>query len=466
MVSNSSRIHKAQLLDEYNNQYTALTSIDSLYHTNRTGTKEKVPSILTGIEYISYNSATDGSSGEDFSLIYNNNSSDTEAPIDKNNDPETSILGNAKIGSISIKNFLELTYIKQQIGHIASLYINEGENPFSFNFKNYAFSDGTAQYVRDRWTGFCGNSDRAMLSWENPETSNERKHWTLIFPNDSNIPNAPEKSHIIWSNEITIGNNYKIIPWKDEVDTLINDLSTRITNYSNNQRIYSGQPPISISNNVISLNYGSGLTVSGGQLICNVSAGSTGPTYSAGNGISIDGSNKISAKLKSGGGILADSNGLYINTALLNSSSGSTYSAGNGINISNDTVSIDSGWLTMSSDNSTLQVGANKNLKCDKNIEAEHFFASSDISLKRDIHPINADNDIPVPVEFKWRNNGKKSYGFIAQELETNYPELVSESGSGDHLTVDYMSALSLVVGKLLVKINKLEERIKELEKK
>jgi hypothetical protein len=32
-------------------------------------------------------------------------------------------------------------------------------------------------------------------------------------------------------------------------------------------------------------------------------------------------------------------------------------------------------------------------------------------------------------VEFDWKNTGRHSYGFIAQEVEQIYPEMVSDNG-------------------------------------
>lgn len=83
------------------------------------------------------------------------------------------------------------------------------------------------------------------------------------------------------------------------------------------------------------------------------------------------------------------------------------------------------------------------------------------ISKKKDVESIS--NLLPL-YSFKWKESGKKSYGFIAQYLEKTNPELVSEDSESKH--VDYNAALSLCVAQLsnIVEDNKL--KIKELEAK
>ena len=59
--------------------------------------------------------------------------------------------------------------------------------------------------------------------------------------------------------------------------------------------------------------------------------------------------------------------------------------------------------------------------------------------------------------QFEWKETGETSYGFVAQDLEVNHPELVNDNGNTK--TVNYNAALSLVIAKL-------ENRVKELETK
>lgn len=94
---------------------------------------------------------------------------------------------------------------------------------------------------------------------------------------------------------------------------------------------------------------------------------------------------------------------------------------------------------------------------------APHFYESSDQRLKENIQVILNKDNIPQIKEFDWKESGEHSYGLIAQELEEQgYSELVSTKDDG-YKTVNYSAALSLIVGKLQVKIQEIEKENKEL---
>ena len=96
---------------------------------------------------------------------------------------------------------------------------------------------------------------------------------------------------------------------------------------------------------------------------------------------------------------------------------------------------------------------------------APAFYANSDINLKTNIQTITNSNNIPELKEFDWKKDGSHSYGLIAQELEEmGYSELVELNG--EYKTVNYSAALSLIVGKLQVKIKELEKEIENLKNK
>ena len=96
---------------------------------------------------------------------------------------------------------------------------------------------------------------------------------------------------------------------------------------------------------------------------------------------------------------------------------------------------------------------------------AAHFYENSDTNLKTNIQAITNSNNIPELKEFDWKKDGSHSYGLIAQELEEmGYPELVEPNG--EYKTVNYSAALSLIVGKLQVKIKELEKEIETLKNK
>lgn len=94
------------------------------------------------------------------------------------------------------------------------------------------------------------------------------------------------------------------------------------------------------------------------------------------------------------------------------------------------------------------------------------IYSTSDERMKKDIKSIE-DSDINTftPKSFTWKDSNKPSFGFIAQEVEKEYPELVDSDSEG-YKKVNYDGALSLLVGKLINKINSLELRIQELEEK
>lgn len=97
---------------------------------------------------------------------------------------------------------------------------------------------------------------------------------------------------------------------------------------------------------------------------------------------------------------------------------------------------------------------------------APHFYENSDQRLKENIQAIFNKDNIPQIKEFDWKESGEHSYGLIAQELEEQgYSELVSTKDDG-YKTVNYSAALSLIVGKLQVKIKELEKEIEILKNK
>lgn len=93
-------------------------------------------------------------------------------------------------------------------------------------------------------------------------------------------------------------------------------------------------------------------------------------------------------------------------------------------------------------------------------ITASNFYSSSDIRLKNNI------NNISKSIRsFNWKESGQKSYGLIAQEIENEYPELVSSNDNG-YKSINYTSALCMLVAKLENGVDELKEKVKQLEDK
>lgn len=124
-----------------------------------------------------------------------------------------------------------------------------------------------------------------------------------------------------------------------------------------------------------------------------------------------------------------------------------------------------SGHMLVWCQNGTPYCALGTNMWTSGNSYAAHFYENSDINLKTNIEAISTSDNIPQLKEFDWKSDGSHSYGLIAQELEKmGYSELVDNSG--EHKTVNYSAALSLIVGKLQVKIKELEKEIEILKNK
>lgn len=96
-------------------------------------------------------------------------------------------------------------------------------------------------------------------------------------------------------------------------------------------------------------------------------------------------------------------------------------------------------------------------------VSAPEFFVSSDANLKRNKVRLTNEDDINI-YEFEWNQEDGKQYGFIAQEVEKEYPQLVSVSGKDEYKQVNYNSALSLMISKLYKRIEDLEAEVKTLK--
>jgi hypothetical protein len=93
----------------------------------------------------------------------------------------------------------------------------------------------------------------------------------------------------------------------------------------------------------------------------------------------------------------------------------------------------------------------------------------SDIILKDNIEQINIDdfNKLnPVSFTFKDDEKNKKHYGFIAQELETVYPELVTNTELG-FKSVNYIEMIPILLSQMKnmqMEIDKLKEDIHKMK--
>ena len=96
-------------------------------------------------------------------------------------------------------------------------------------------------------------------------------------------------------------------------------------------------------------------------------------------------------------------------------------------------------------------------------IRADRIYTRSDIRLKNTIEELG-DNDLDklnklVPKSYNFKNDNIKHFGFIAQEVEKVFPNLVSTDNDGMK-SINYLEIIPL----LLHKINDLERKIDELK--
>lgn len=95
----------------------------------------------------------------------------------------------------------------------------------------------------------------------------------------------------------------------------------------------------------------------------------------------------------------------------------------------------------------------------------------SDINLKNNIEQITTDANIlknlnPVSFTFKDDDQNKKHFGFIAQELEILYPELVNDN-EGGFKTVNYIEMIPILLSQMKnmqEEIDKLKDEIKKIK--
>ncbi len=98
-------------------------------------------------------------------------------------------------------------------------------------------------------------------------------------------------------------------------------------------------------------------------------------------------------------------------------------------------------------------------------LNATDFNSLSDATLKENITNITNATDIIDnirPVSFNWKDNNKKSYGVIAQEIEKVLPNLVETNGDNNIKSVSYTQLVPI----LLQSIKELKEEVEKLKKR
>lgn len=96
-------------------------------------------------------------------------------------------------------------------------------------------------------------------------------------------------------------------------------------------------------------------------------------------------------------------------------------------------------------------------------IRCDRFYTRSDIRIKKDIENLDGNHldklDRLVPKSYKFKNDGLEHFGFIAQDVEKEFPNLVSTDMEGLK-SVNYLEMIPL----LLHKIHDLERKLEEIK--
>jgi hypothetical protein len=108
------------------------------------------------------------------------------------------------------------------------------------------------------------------------------------------------------------------------------------------------------------------------------------------------------------------------------------------------------GTITMAQYYGSVGIGkSNPSYLLDVNgtVNATIFNSASDVTLKTNIENFDGIKmlDSINPVSFNWKEDGKKSYGVIAQELEKVLPELVDTNNDGVK-SVAYIPMIAMLI--------------------
>lgn len=110
----------------------------------------------------------------------------------------------------------------------------------------------------------------------------------------------------------------------------------------------------------------------------------------------------------------------------------------------------------------TFQVNGKSKLSGDTyvygDLHATAAYEISDIRLKENIKPLEDRGNLS-PVSFKFKDKEGQHLGFIAQELQEKYPEIVTENNDG-YLSVNYPEITAI----LAAQVNDLKKEIADLK--
>jgi hypothetical protein len=103
-------------------------------------------------------------------------------------------------------------------------------------------------------------------------------------------------------------------------------------------------------------------------------------------------------------------------------------------------------------------------------LDATVFNATSDINKKDNIHRIEGALALVSSINgysFTWKDSGKKSYGYVAQQIEQVIPEVVTTDSTGEK-SVNYDATIAILleaVKDLSQQVTDLKVQVEELKK-
>tara|TARA_B100000035_G_scaffold311376_1_gene320827 strand:- start:222 stop:890 length:669 start_codon:yes stop_codon:yes gene_type:complete len=144
-----------------------------------------------------------------------------------------------------------------------------------------------------------------------------------------------------------------------------------------------------------------------------------------------------------------------------------TFTSGGGISLrtpsSSDSTKLfvsDDGFVGIGTTTPTTTLDVSGTAKFET-LLTQSVTTTSDVRKKTNIQELeNFNLDYLRPVQYNWRNkkNGKKHYGFIAQEIEEVYPNMIKIDKKGFY-SMDYLQLVPISIKNLQIQ----EDNIKEL---
>ena len=170
-------------------------------------------------------------------------------------------------------------------------------------------------------------------------------------------------------------------------------------------------------------------------------------------GIAVD-TNKFTVADTTGNTVIAGTLNVTgdANFVQLSSSAGAAINGDDGLYVAADGtfgtgVEIEAGGLTVTAGNLTMTAGDITCSDANSEVKAGAFVTYSDAALKTNVETVTNAMDMIQGlrgVSYDLKSGGKREYGFIAQEVNTVVPEVVSTSGN--LMGIDYTRITSLLV--------------------